>query len=81
MTDDLVRRLRLIGEREQQCTSCYKLIDTADEAADRIEELEAALRHVVKSWEEPCYGDDFARLDNVSAGIAAARAALEGKDD
>jgi hypothetical protein len=44
MTDDLVKRLRLIGERQQQCTACYKLIDTADEAADRIEQLETALR-------------------------------------
>jgi len=73
MADDLVARLRDFPARD--CCS------QRAEAADRIEELEAALRHVVKSWEEPCYGDDFARLDNVSAGIAAARAALEGKND
>ena len=40
--DDLVKRLRLIGEKRLQCTACYKFIETADEAADRIEKLEAA---------------------------------------
>jgi protein-arginine kinase activator protein McsA len=40
MSDDLVKRLRLIGEKRLQCTACYKFIDTADEAADRIEKLE-----------------------------------------
>jgi len=74
MSNDLVQRLRA----EDPETGLRHSI--ASEAANRIEVLEAALRHVVKSWEEPCYGDDFARLDNVSAGIAAARAALEGKD-
>ena len=41
MSDDLVKRLRLIGEKRLQCTACYKFIDTADEAADRIEKLES----------------------------------------
>jgi hypothetical protein len=40
MSDDLVKRLRLIGEKRLQCTACYSFIDTADEAADRIEHLE-----------------------------------------
>ena len=40
MSDDLVKRLRLIGEKRLQCTACYKFIETADEAADRIEKLE-----------------------------------------
>jgi len=48
MTDDLVERLRLIGERQQQCTACYKLIDTADEAADRIEKLESVTKDDAK---------------------------------
>jgi len=39
MTDNLVKRLRLIGEKRLQCTACYKFIETADEAADRIEKL------------------------------------------
>ena len=45
--DDLVKRLRLIGEKRLQCTACYKFIETADEAADRIEKLEAALRDII----------------------------------
>ena len=45
MTDDLVKRLRLIGEKRLQCTACYKFIETADEAADRIEKLEDELLH------------------------------------
>ena len=77
MGDDLVTRLRSWADNSLGCNPANAPFS---EAANRIEVLEAALRHVVKSWEEPCYGDDFARLDNVSAGIAAARAALEGKD-
>jgi len=49
MGDDLVKRLRLIGEKRLQCTACYKFIDTADEAADRIEKLEAEVERLVKS--------------------------------
>ena len=59
MTDDLVKRLRLIGEKRLQCTACYKFIETADAAADRIEKLEAeveslqnirhyGLRHIMR---------------------------------
>ena len=49
MNHDLVKRLRLIGEKRLQCTACYKFIETADEAADRIERLEAALRWICGS--------------------------------
>ena len=48
MSDDLVKRLRLIGEKRLQCTACYKFIDTADEAANRIEKLEAALKNIAE---------------------------------
>lgn len=55
MSDGLVKRLRLIGEKRLQCTACYKFIETADEAADRIEKLEAALwrirLHSREAWE------------------------------
>jgi len=58
MTDDLVKRLRLIGEKRLQCTACYKFIETADEAADRIEELEhlfdlrwAADMRAIRLWQ------------------------------
>jgi len=57
MTDDLVKRLRLIGEKRLQCTACYKFIETADEAADRIEKLEAALRMVV-DWDNTLEFED-----------------------
>ena len=70
MTDDLVKRLRLIGEKRLQCTACYSFIDTADEAADRIEKLEAALRK---------YADDEYNGYNADGGHA--RRALEGKDE
>ena len=70
MTDDLVKRLRLIGEKRLQCTVCYKFIETADEAADRIEKLEAALREIAALgyWD----GD---------SAMSIARKALEGKDE
>jgi len=48
MIDDLVKRLRLIGEKRLQCTACYRFIETADEAANRIEKLEAVLREIVE---------------------------------
>lgn len=76
MTDDLVARLR----------SPEVFIDTggmfspvANEAADRIEQLEAALQTIVTAREN--------RPDNCSdeylvwCCIDTARAALEGKDD
>ena len=68
MTDDLVKRLRLIGEKRLQCTACYKFIETADEAADLIEKLEAALLAL-----------KLTSVDPVSVAIAVE--ALEGKDD
>ena len=55
MSDDLVKRLRLIGEKRLQCTACYKFIDTADEAASRIEKLEAALQEFVDPCIEHCF--------------------------
>jgi hypothetical protein len=70
VTDDLVKRLRLIGEKRLQCTACYKFIDTADEAADRIEKLEAALRK---------YADE--EYNGYNADGAHARKALEGEDE
>jgi len=75
MTDDLVKRLRLIGERQQQCTACYKLIDTADEAADRIEQLEAALREIA------CDGEDCDCQAPQYCSYGIARLALGEKKD
>ena len=82
MSDDLVKRLRLIGEKRLQCTACYKFIETADEAADRIEKLEDELHHC------------FHRINELQAALRRlidygmvshqdlerAQKALEGKD-
>ena len=70
MIDDLVKRLRLIGEKRLQCTACYRFIETADEAANRIEKLEAVLREIV----ELGFWDGDRAMD-------IARKALEGKDE
>ena len=65
MTDDLVRRLRYDAKKLAD--------DICGEAADRIEELEAALREIANpdSWEG---------MDWISHGVPKwiARAALEG---
>jgi len=60
MTDDLVGRLRQ-----------YPDVKLPNEAADRIEKLEAALREIVES----------ARLVGDYYHVKIARKALEGKDD
>jgi len=68
MTDDLVKRLRDYAEQWKVST----FPNIADEAADRIEALEAALRYYAKEYENPFGGDDS----------LVARAALgEKKDD
>ena len=70
---DLVKRLRLIGEKRLQCTACYKFIDTADEAADHIEKLTAALKKIALDDPDCCMIADRMR--------ETAEIALEGKDD
>ena len=84
MSDDLVKRLRLIGEKRLQCTACYKFIDTADEAADHIEKLEAALRKIADIEHEDLpkpVGAAEGTLWVILAGcVEIARKALEGKE-
>ena len=68
MTDDLVKRLRQSSSSDYSCQGC---MDTErEEAADRIEKLEAALRK---------YADE--EYNGYNADGAHARKALEGKDD
>ena len=69
MTDDLVKRLREIGDRNGFMYADY---DTTVEAADRIEKLEAALREIALHPDPYLYNDEMAII---------ARKALEGKDD
>lgn len=83
MTDDLVKRLREVGDRNGLMYADY---DTTVEAADRIEhledelhhcfhrinELQAALRDLSDGWECCPVSQAMRRV---------AREALEGKDD
>ena len=88
MTDDLVNRLR--EEYTADTSTCSKL---TEEAADRIEKLEAALREIAQTvtivdenW-HPSY-HDFSFTQKQAEGayeelgrrILIARKALEGKD-
>lgn len=67
MTDDLVERLR----------AGYCSNNDTDEAADRIERLEAALREIIELTEVT--GNGVYLLGFTPTDIA--RKALEGKDD
>lgn len=74
MTDDLVKRLR-----DKHCCDATKC--NCDEAADRIEQLEAALRPLV-NWDKAV--ELFApELGGLSIALWNARASLAGekKDD
>ena len=84
MTDDLVTRLRQLGDRTGLMYVDY---DTTIEAADRIEKLEAALEalsHIHDGNPSDAYADvpelDYAR-HMLWEARQIARKALEGKDD
>ena len=70
MTDDLVKRLRLIGTRVG-VTNRMRDAVAGREAADRIEKLEAALRSIAAN----------ACCDSCREAALVARKALEGKND
>ncbi len=73
MTDDLVKRLRDYAEQWKVST----FPNIADEAADRIEQLEAALRMLIEAHE-----NDWHPMKVNGAEWFTARAALgEKKDD
>ena len=72
MSDDLVKRLREVKDWWREPGR------TAEQAADRIEALEAALRFYAEPWKHVDQIPDFYS----ELGFAeTARAALEGKDD
>ena len=86
MTDDLVKRLRdLVGQHIGDAD----IDDELSDAADRIEELEAALRHCINALREYEIRDDRTRgpisNDDLRSWLLGAmdnaRKALEGKDD
>ena len=67
MSDDLVKRLRETSDDWPAC-----LVALEQEAASRIEKLEAALRDLSDGWECCPVSQAMRRV---------ARKALEGKDD
>ena len=69
MSDDLVKRLREYGDWPQDVLY-REWAEWSHKAADRIEQLEAALRK---------YADE--EYNGYNADGAHARKALEGKDD
>ena len=78
MTDDLVKRLR----KNVMCGDAV-----IEEAADRIEKLEAALRPFAKwaDWHDDAKGTDvercFSKAQITVGDLRAARKALEGGND
>jgi len=80
VTDDLVKRLRDWSEYDEG-----KINDAREEAADRIETLEAALREIISN--NPIHGDAGSAsikdiVDAIIRSSTIARAALgEKKDD
>jgi hypothetical protein len=75
MSDDLVKRLRGRAETVRMFLAGYTALDV-EEAADRIEQLEAALRRIVTMTPDPEFG-----AFPIESAIDVARTALEGKDD
>ena len=78
MTDDLVKRLREEIVLERLSFGCVSMRRNPDglEAADRIEQLEAALREIVAMTPDP----EFGTLP-IESAIKVARAALGEKKD
>ena len=78
MTDDLVKRLR---DNDAISTSLSRIYDDEElryEAADRIEELEAALSHYSCGCKEDKCTPEEPRYRDIKCGWPA-RQALEGK--
>jgi hypothetical protein len=78
MTDDLVARLRLISAWKtpggpMPTEDMVNPHITCAEAADRIEQLEAALRRIVTMTPDPEFG-----AFPIESAIDVARAALDG---
>ena len=78
MTDDLVKRLRNWSEYDEG-----KINDACEEAADRIEKLEAALAKVAEGYETEWSTSSVTNMLNIaqilSERIVIARKALDAK--
>ena len=78
MTDDLVKRLREhVIHLDAWGKEAIPDADLVDEAADRIEKLEAALRMVI-DWDNTLVWEDGPAWGDL---MDIARKALEGKDE
>ena len=75
MTDDLVKRLRLLADKTVDLPEHYAIT----EAADRIEALEKALEYYAKNHYPNVDDGPWGQNSNDFGDVA--RAALERKDD
>ena len=61
MSDDLVKRLREVGGMSDDGATRWYINPDGPEAADRIEKLEAALKHCINALRQYEMGDDRPR--------------------
>ena len=80
MSDNLVKRLREYGD-DPQDVSLGEWAEWSHKCADRIEELEAAIRNAITLAEQPHYGDRDTALDHCFDAIDVLRDALTGGHD
>ena len=86
MSDDLVRRLRFGVALDEQGYVSWCNQEAMFNAADRIEQLEAALRWSVRAYDDanPMRTADFhsdVYCSCIRCAMDYARKAMEGKDD
>lgn len=80
MADDLVKRLRAVGGVRHDGATRWYVNPDGPEAADRIEQLEAALREYRNDLCEYPFGDLCGKLnEEVCQGCAAAAALGENQ--
>lgn len=85
--DDLVKRLRHKKKYQSSDDTCaayfkrWERLDNPDgpEAADHIEQLEAAIREAIRIGSQPHYGDDVTALDHYAEAMYVLREALNGQ--
>jgi hypothetical protein len=66
---DLIKWLEEASNRHNN----YRCAD----AADVIVDLEDALNAILRSWDEPCFGDNSDRIENIYEAIKKARLVLK----
>ena len=87
MSDDLVKRLCEVGGMSDDGATRWYINPDGPEAADRIEKLEAALKHCINALRQYEMGDDRPRGPAgpvrpwLLGAMDNAIETLEGKDD